>query len=30
MLGMITRNIYDLLPAAHRRLTDVLDRLDVV
>ena len=30
MLGMSERNIYYLLPAARRRLTDVLDRLDLL
>ena len=30
MLGMSTRNIYYLLPAARRRLTDILDRLDLL
>ena len=30
MLGMSERNIYYLLPAARRRLADVLDRLDLL
>ena len=30
ILGMSERNIYYLLPAARRRLTDVLDRLDLL
>jgi hypothetical protein len=30
MLVMSTRNIYYLLPAARRRLTDILDRLDLL
>ena len=30
MLGMSERNVYYLLPAARRRLTDILDRLDLL
>ena len=30
ILGMSERNVYYLLPAARRRLTDVLDRLDLL
>jgi DNA-directed RNA polymerase specialized sigma24 family protein len=30
MLGMSERNIYYLLPAARRRLADILDRLDLL
>jgi DNA-directed RNA polymerase specialized sigma24 family protein len=30
MLGMSERNLYYLLPAARRRLTDILDRLDLL
>ncbi|WP_162601513.1 RNA polymerase sigma factor [Occallatibacter savannae] len=30
VLGMSERNVYYLIPAARRRLTDVLDRLDLL